>query len=166
MALWIASGIRWKTWCPGQKLPGQEPFLCSLLSFHRFFSIKRYELALYDTGLFVNLFKPNKTLFIVFLTFLYLVLFHFFFGIFSFFSHSNFFRQPLNWNWNHQLSSECFTKRYMARNSEYRNALSHASQQTLIFQGGIMDEEQAARFEQDPKLSVIARLHFCSLSIR
>lgn len=42
-------------------------------------------------------------------------------------------------------------KRYLTyKNPEYYNNLSEASKKTLIFQGGIMTQEEAVAFEKDP----------------
>lgn len=42
-------------------------------------------------------------------------------------------------------------KRYLAfKNPEYYEVLSDASKRTLVFQGGIMSEQEAIKFEEDP----------------
>jgi phosphonate degradation associated HDIG domain protein len=49
------------------------------------------------------------------------------------------------------VKSHVEAKRYLTyRQPEYLAKLSPASQQTLLFQGGMMNEEEAVAFEQDP----------------
>lgn len=49
------------------------------------------------------------------------------------------------------VESHVVAKRYLTyRNPDYYNKLSVASKETLGFQGGMMDEQEALAFEQDP----------------
>jgi phosphonate degradation associated HDIG domain protein len=49
------------------------------------------------------------------------------------------------------VESHVVAKRYLTyRQPEYYSKLSDASKKTLEFQGGMMDEEEALEFEQDP----------------
>jgi predicted HD phosphohydrolase len=49
------------------------------------------------------------------------------------------------------VESHVVAKRYLTyRDTEYYNKLSVASKKTLEFQGGMMDEQEALEFEQDP----------------
>ncbi len=49
------------------------------------------------------------------------------------------------------VASHVSAKRYLTRrNPEYYEKLSPASKETLVFQGGVMTEEEALGFEQDP----------------
>lgn len=52
-------------------------------------------------------------------------------------------------------------KRYLARNSDYHANLSHASQQTLITQGGIMSEKEANQFEQHQYFKLLIAIRHC-----
>jgi putative nucleotidyltransferase with HDIG domain len=53
-------------------------------------------------------------------------------------------------------------KRYKAfKNPEYSKTLSYASQQTLLRQGGIMTQEEAAEFEQNPYFDEILFVRWC-----
>lgn len=50
-------------------------------------------------------------------------------------------------------------KRYLCyANPAYFNNLSEASKQTLVFQGGRMEQEEAQAFEQNPYFEVIIRM--------
>ena len=50
-------------------------------------------------------------------------------------------------------------KRYLTfKFPDYYNELSEASKNTLVFQGGIMTEAEAARFENDPDFQNIIEL--------
>lgn len=50
-------------------------------------------------------------------------------------------------------------KRYLCyQNTEYYEGLSEASKQTLSFQGGVMNNEEALRFEQNPYFETIIRM--------
>ncbi len=50
-------------------------------------------------------------------------------------------------------------KRYLTyRYPEYLSNLSHASRQTLAFQGGVMTSDEAAAFERHPEFTVIIQM--------
>jgi 2-amino-1-hydroxyethylphosphonate dioxygenase (glycine-forming) len=53
-------------------------------------------------------------------------------------------------------------KRYLvAKSPDYQNGLSEASKQTLVFQGGLMDEAEMQAFEEDPLFdSYVALRHW------
>jgi len=54
------------------------------------------------------------------------------------------------------VGSHVNAKRYLTRKDpEYYNQLSEASKRTLIFQGGMMSEQEAEQFEEDPLFSEI-----------
>jgi phosphonate degradation associated HDIG domain protein len=49
-------------------------------------------------------------------------------------------------------------KRYLALDRGYYDRLSDASKKTLEFQGGLMDEQEAAAFESDPHFDELIRM--------
>lgn len=52
-------------------------------------------------------------------------------------------------------------KRYLARDYQYYQALSEASKQTLVFQGGIMTDDESRAFEQQPFFEECTLLRHC-----
>jgi len=52
-------------------------------------------------------------------------------------------------------------KRYLTfKNPDYYNALSEASKQTLVYQGGVMTAEEADAFERDPLFEMSIRMRY------
>ncbi len=48
------------------------------------------------------------------------------------------------------VESHVKTKKYLARNKDYYDKLSEASKQTLVYQGGVMSDEEAKEYENHP----------------
>jgi phosphonate degradation associated HDIG domain protein len=59
------------------------------------------------------------------------------------------------------VESHVIAKRYLTyKHPEYYNQLSEASKATLEFQGGRMNEKEAAAFEKDPDAGLFIRLRY------
>ncbi len=57
------------------------------------------------------------------------------------------------------VASHVAAKRYLTRrNPDYYEKLSPASKETLVFQGGVMSEEEALAFENDPLSDLYIKL--------
>ena len=56
------------------------------------------------------------------------------------------------------IEKHVMAKKFLARDQNYFNKLSYASQQTLIQQGGIMSDNEAVSFTEDPQFETSIRI--------